>query len=85
MKNDPIVNEIYKVRAKMLDACNGDLEKLMDQLKEAPRSYLPQLLTCVHTPTKESPKWLSNWLRRCLVNAPSDAHKAYEVLLKQAK
>jgi ribosomal 50S subunit-associated protein YjgA (DUF615 family) len=35
MKNDPIVDEIHKVRAKMLDACDGNLEKLMDQFKEA--------------------------------------------------
>lgn len=31
--NDPIVEEIHKVREKLLDECGGDLEKLMDRLE----------------------------------------------------
>ena len=35
MKHDPIVEEIHKIREKLLDECEGDLEKLMDRLKAA--------------------------------------------------
>jgi hypothetical protein len=31
--DDPIVEEIHKVREKLLQECGGDLEKLMDRLK----------------------------------------------------
>ena len=31
--NDPIVEEIHKVREKLLEECGGDLEKLMDRLQ----------------------------------------------------
>lgn len=31
--NDPFVDEIHKVREKLLDECGGDLEKLMDRLQ----------------------------------------------------
>ena len=33
MKNDPIVEEIHQIRGQILNACDGDLDKLMDQLK----------------------------------------------------
>ena len=33
MKNDPIVEEIHRIREKMLDECGGDMEKLMDRMK----------------------------------------------------
>ena len=33
MKRDPIVEEIHKIREKILDECDGDIEKLMDRLK----------------------------------------------------
>jgi hypothetical protein len=33
MRNDPIVEEIHRVREKMLEECGGDLEKLMDRIK----------------------------------------------------
>jgi len=45
MKNDPIVDEIHKVRAQMLDACNGDLDKLMDQYKTAEDSDKDRLIS----------------------------------------
>lgn len=31
--DDPIVEEIHKVREKLLAECGGDLERLMDRLK----------------------------------------------------
>jgi len=33
MRNDPIVEEIHRVREKMLEECRGDLERLMDRIK----------------------------------------------------
>ena len=35
MKNDPIVEEIHRVRQKNLDECQGDLDILMDRIKWA--------------------------------------------------
>jgi len=35
MKHDPIVEEIHQARQRILDDCDGDLEKLMDRLKAA--------------------------------------------------
>lgn len=34
MKNDPIVDEIHRVREKLLEDCGGDLDTLMDSLSE---------------------------------------------------
>lgn len=33
MIQDPIVEEVYKVREKMLSECGGDLHKLVEQQK----------------------------------------------------
>ncbi|MBU1598933.1 hypothetical protein KKG61_02310 [bacterium] len=33
MKKDPIVEEIHRIREKILDECGGDIEKFMDHLK----------------------------------------------------
>ena len=35
MKRDPIVEEIYQTRQKLLEECGGDLNQLMDRLKAA--------------------------------------------------
>jgi hypothetical protein len=35
MKDDPIVEEIQQVRQKMLAACNGSLDQLLDRLQTA--------------------------------------------------
>ena len=32
MSQDPIVDEIHKMREKLLAECGGDLDKLMDRL-----------------------------------------------------
>ena len=34
MKNDPIVEEIRKIRQKKFEDCKGDLNKYLDWLKE---------------------------------------------------
>lgn len=33
MKKDPIVEEIHRIREKLLDECENDIEKFMDRLK----------------------------------------------------
>lgn len=33
MINDPIVDEIHQIRARLLDECNGDLDQLLDRYK----------------------------------------------------
>jgi hypothetical protein len=33
MKKDPIVEEIHRIREKLLDECGGNIEVLMDRLK----------------------------------------------------
>ena len=35
MKNDPIVNEVRRVRAKIFDTCENDLDKLLDAYQQA--------------------------------------------------
>ena len=35
MKRDPIVEEIHQTRQKLMEACCGDLNQLMDCLKAA--------------------------------------------------
>jgi hypothetical protein len=33
MNQDPIVEEIYQTRQKLLEACDNDLDQLLDRLK----------------------------------------------------
>jgi hypothetical protein len=35
MNRDPIVNEVRQTRQKILEACGGDLDKLLNRLKAA--------------------------------------------------
>jgi len=35
MNRDPIVEEVRQARQKILEACDGDLDKLLDRLKSA--------------------------------------------------
>ena len=35
MNNDPIVEEIHHTRGRLLDECNGDLDKLLDRYKQS--------------------------------------------------
>jgi hypothetical protein len=45
MNKDPIVEEIHRIREKMLEECGGDLEKLMDQLKENESKHKGRLVS----------------------------------------
>ncbi len=35
MNNDPIVGDIYQIRGRLLDECNGDLDHLLDRYKQS--------------------------------------------------
>jgi hypothetical protein len=35
MKNDPIVDEVHQVRQRIFDACDNDLDKLLDRYQQA--------------------------------------------------
>ena len=35
MSDDPIVEEIRQIRARLLAECNGDLDQLMDRYKQS--------------------------------------------------
>ena len=35
MIDDPIVEDVYRAREKILDACNGDLSKWIERLRAA--------------------------------------------------
>ena len=35
MKNDPIVDEVRRVRAELFDLCENDLDKLLDSYQQA--------------------------------------------------
>ncbi len=35
MIDDPIVEDVYQAREKILDACNGDLKKWIERLRAA--------------------------------------------------
>jgi len=45
MITDPIVEEIHQTRQEILDACDGDLGKLMDRLKAAETQDRDRLVT----------------------------------------
>ena len=34
MTNDPIVEEVHRARERLLEKCDGDLDKLMDSLQK---------------------------------------------------
>ena len=35
MNDDPIVEEIHEIRARLLAECNGDLDQLLDRYKQS--------------------------------------------------
>jgi hypothetical protein len=45
MINDPVVEEIHQTRQEILDACDGDLGKLMDRLEAAQTQDRDRLVT----------------------------------------
>ncbi len=45
MTDDPIVEEIHRIRDRMLAECGGDFEKYMDRLREAQEQDRDRLVT----------------------------------------
>ena len=45
MWKDPIVEEIHRIREKMLSECGGDLDKLIERLKAAEAEHPERLIT----------------------------------------
>jgi hypothetical protein len=43
--DDPIVEEIYQARQKILDQCNGDLSKWLERLKAAEARHPERIVT----------------------------------------
>lgn len=44
MQHDPIVEEVHAVRRRLLEECGGDLEVLMNRLKEDEKEEDPSRL-----------------------------------------
>jgi hypothetical protein len=45
MIGDPIIEEIYQARQRLLDECGGDLEKLMNRLRDAETQHPDRVIT----------------------------------------
>lgn len=43
--NDPIVEEIHRIRDRMLAECGGDFEKYMDHIRDAQEQDRERLVT----------------------------------------
>ena len=43
--DDPIVEEVYQARRKILDECNGDLGKWIERLKAAEAQHQDRVVT----------------------------------------
>jgi hypothetical protein len=44
MIEDPIVEEIHRIREQLLEECGGDLDKYMDRLKELEKQHPERLI-----------------------------------------
>ena len=44
MIDDPIVEDVYRARQKILDECHGDLRQWIDRLKEAEAQHQDRLV-----------------------------------------
>jgi hypothetical protein len=45
MINDPIVEQVYRAREKILDECGGDLKKWMERLRAAEAQHPERIVT----------------------------------------
>ena len=55
MRRDPIVEEIHRVRKKMLADCGGDLDRYFDRLQEDEALDQDRLVSKVGRSKKRSP------------------------------
>ncbi len=54
MKEDPIVEEIHRVRQQMLEECGYDLDKMLDKLKSLEGEYQDRLVSAKGGPTAQA-------------------------------
>ncbi|NOX54799.1 MAG: hypothetical protein GXP27_10240 [Planctomycetes bacterium] len=45
MINDPIVEDVYRARQKILDECHNDLAEWIERLRDAERQHPQRLVT----------------------------------------
>ena len=45
MKNDPIVEEVHRVREKMWDECGGNLDRLIESLRASEKLHPERVVT----------------------------------------
>ena len=55
MNADPIVEEIHEIRRRMLEECGGDLERLMDRLRQAEVQDKDRLVTLDELQQRQKP------------------------------
>lgn len=58
MTSDPIVEEIRVARQKIFDACNGDLDALLDRFQEHEERDQERIVPDTSTPTTQDNKGL---------------------------
>ena len=52
MNRDPVVEEVHQIRQKLLEACGGDLDRLLDRLKAAEIQDRSRVVAATSLPTK---------------------------------
>jgi hypothetical protein len=59
MTPDPIVEEVRAARQKIFDACNGDLDALLDRFQEHERLDQKRLVSDISTQTNQDSQGLN--------------------------
>ncbi len=63
MAFDPIVDEVHKIREKLLEECGGDLAAYMTRLKEREKEHRHRLVSTVEKAERAAPALLSDSTR----------------------
>jgi len=53
MINDPIVEEVHRIREKLLAECGGDMKKYMDRLRQAQSQHQDRIVTKDQMPPRK--------------------------------
>lgn len=59
MIRDPIVDEVRSARQKIFEACNEDLDVLLDRFKEHEKMDQERVISDTSTPTKQDAEGLN--------------------------
>jgi hypothetical protein len=60
---DPIVDEVHKIREKLLDECGGDLSAYMERIREREKEHRHRLVSSVEKAEGAAPVLLSDLTR----------------------